>query len=424
MVAALCLGLVINSCTNQTTGLLALEITSPQSKSEVTLDVMTISGIVSPPQATVTVKNQEVELAEDGAFSTTVELDYGENTIVVSATLEGQETVTKTVTITRVLALEITSPEDNAEVMLSPIIVTGTVSDPLASVTVNDREVIVIDDGTFSTTVELDYVKNTIVISAAVEGQEPVTKIVTVSRVLVLELTSPEYRVEVTNSQATITGIVSPPSAIVTVNGHEAEVARDGTFSITVELDYGENTIYIRATDPVTETVTIVRLLTLELTSPKDKEEVSESQIIVSGIVSDPLVTVMVNDGEVEVAKDGTFTTTSELAYGKNIIVVRATAEGQEPVTKTVAITRVLALEITSPENNAEVTESPVLIKGTVSDPIATITVNDRKVEVAEKGTFSTTVSLDHGENTITVSAEVEGQEPVTKTLTVRYIST
>ncbi len=424
MVAALCLGLVINSCTNQTTGLLALEITSPQSKSEVTLDVMTISGIVSPPQATVTVKNQEVELAEDGAFSTTVELDYGENTIVVSATLEGQETVTKTVTITRVLALEITSPEDNAEVMLSPIIVTGTVSDPLASVTVNDREVIVIDDGTFSTTVELDYVKNTIVISAAVEGQEPVTKIVTVSRVLVLELTSPEYRVEVTNSQATITGIVSPPSAIVTVNGHEAEVARDGTFSITVELDYGENTIYIRATDPVTETVTIVRLLTLELTSPQDKEEVSESQIIVSGIVSDPLVTVMVNDGEVEVAKDGTFTTTSELAYGKNIIVVSATAEGQEPVTKTVAITRVLALEITSPENNAEVTESPVLIKGTVSDPIATITVNDRKVEVAEKGTFSTTVSLDHGENTITVSAEVEGQEPVTKTLTVRYIST
>ncbi len=423
MVATLWLGLAISSCTHQPAQLLALEITSPQSKSEVTLDVMTVSGIVSPPQATVTVNDGEVEVAEDGAFSTTVELDYGENTITVSATVGGQETVTKTVTITRVLALEITSPEDNAEVMLSPIIVSGTVSDPLASITVNDREVRVVDDGTFSTPVELDYVKNTIVISAVVEGQEPVTKTVTVSRVLVLELTSPRYRAEVTNGQATITGTVAPPSATVTVNGQEAEVAEDGTFSTTVELDYGENTISVRATDPVTKTVTIIRLLTLELTSPQDKEEVSENQITVSGTVSDPLATVTVNDGEVEVAEDGTFSTTVELDYGENTIAVSTAVEGQEPMTKTVTITRVLALEITSPEDNAEVTESPVLIKGTVSDPLATVTVNDGEVEVAEDGTFSTTVELDYGENTIAVNAAVEGQEPVTKTVMVRYIS-
>jgi hypothetical protein len=423
MVAALWLGLIISSCTNQPAQLLALEITSPQSKSEVTLDVMAVSGIVSPPQAIVMVNGQEVELAEDGAFSTTVELDYGENTITVSAIIEGHETVTKTVTITRVLALEITSPEDNTEVMLSPIIVSGTVSDPQASVTVNDREVMVADDGAFSTLVELDYVKNAIVISAAVEGQEPVTKTVTVSRVLVLELTSPRYRVEVVEGQVKVTGIVSPPSATVTVNGQEADIAHDGTFSITVELDYGENTILVNATDPVTKTVTIVRLLALELTSPQDKEEVSESQIIVSGTVSDPLVTVTVNDDEVEVAEDGNFSTPIELDYGENIIVASAISEGQEPVTKTVAITRVLAIEINSPEDNAEVTESPILVKGTVSDPLATVTVNDREVEVAEKGTFSTTVSLDHGENIIAVSAAIEGQEPVTKTVTVRYIS-
>ncbi len=423
MLAALWLSLVISSCTSQPAQLLALEITSPQPKSEVTLDVMTVSGIVSPPQATVTVNGQGVELAEDGAFTTTVDLDYGENTITVSATVEGQETVTKTVTITRVLALEITSPEDNAEVMLSPIIVSGTVSDPLASVTVNDREVRVGEDGTFSTLVELDYVKNTIVVKATVEGQEPVTKTVTVSRVLVLELTSPRYRVEVTEGQATITGTVAPPSATVTVNGQEVEVAGDGTFSTTVELDYGTNTISVRATDPVTETVTIIRLLTLELTSPQDKEEVSESQIIVSGTVSDPLVTVTVNDDEVEVAEDGTFSITTELAYGENIIVVSAIAEGQEPVAKMVSITRILALEITSPQDKEEVSESQIIVNGTVSDPLAIVTVNDLEVEVAEDGTFSTTVELDHGINTITVSAAVEGQEPVTKTVTVRYIS-
>jgi len=423
MVAALWLGLAISSCTHQPAQLLALEITSPQSKSQVTIDVMTVSGIVSPPQATVMVNGQEVELAEDGAFSTTVELDYGENTITVSATVAVQETVTKTVTITRLLALEITSPEDNAEVMLSPIIVSGTVSDPLASVTVNDREVSVVDDGTFSTPVELDYVKNTIVISAVVEGQEPVTKTVTVSRVLVLELTSPQYRVEVTNGQATITGIVAPPLATVTVNGQEVEVAGDGTFSTTVELDYGKNTISVRATDPVTKTVTIIRLLTLELTSPQDKEEVSENQITVSGTVSDPLATVTVNDSEVEVAEGGTFSTTAELDYGENIIIVSAIAEGQEPVTKTVTITRVLALELTSPQDKEEVSENQITVSGTVSDPLATVTVNDGEVELAEDGTFSTTVELDYGENTIAVSAVVEGQQPVNKTVMVRYIS-
>jgi hypothetical protein len=421
--AAILLGLAISSCATQPNHLLALEITSPQSKSEVTTDVITISGIVSSSQAAVTINGRQVTVGEDGGFSTTVELDYGENTVVVSATAEGEAPVDKTVTITRVLALEITSPEDNAEVTESPILIKGTVSDPTATVTVNDREVTIANDGTFSAFVELDYVKNTITVSATVDGQPPVTKTVTVSRVLVLELTSPRYVVEVTNSQATITGIVSPPSATVTVNGQEATVTRDGSFTITVQLAYGTNTIVVSATDPVTKTVTIVRLLTLELTSPQNNEEVSESQIIVSGIVSDSLVSVTVNDNEVEVAQDGTFSTTVELDYGENTIVVSATAEGEEPVTRTVTITRVLALEITSPEDNTEVTESPILIKGTVSDPLATVTVNDREVEVAEKGGFSTTVSLDQGDNTISVSATVDGQEPVTKTVTVRYIS-
>jgi hypothetical protein len=421
--AAILLGLAISSCATQPNHLLALEITSPQSKSEVTTDVITISGIVSSSQAAVTINGRQVTVGEDGGFSTTVELDYGENTVVVSATAEGEAPVDKTVTITRVLALEITSPEDNAEVTESPILIKGTVSDPTATVTVNDREVTIANDGTFSAFVELDYVKNTITVSATVDGQPPVTKTVTVSRVLVLELTSPRYVVEATNSQATITGIVSPPSATVTVNGQEATVTRDGSFTITVQLAYGTNTIVVSATDPVTKTVTIVRLLTLELTSPQNNEEVSESQITVSGIVSDPLVSVTVNDEEVEVAQDGTFSTTVELDYGENTIVVSATAEGEEPVTRTVTITRVLALEITSPEDNTEVTESPILIKGTVSDPLATVTVNDREVEVAEKGSFSTTVSLDQGDNTISVSATVDGQEPVTKTVTVRYIS-
>jgi nitrogen fixation protein FixH len=422
MAVILLLGVAIIGCARQERQPLALEITSPPNKAEVTEALVTVSGIVSSPLATVTVNGREVEIAEDGTFSTSVELEYGENTITVNAAVGGQEPVTKTVTITRILVLEITSPQDKAEVTESPIAVTGTVSDPSARVTVNGREVETAEDGTFSTSVELNYVKNGITVIAVLEGQAPVTKTVTVTRILVLEITSPQYRVEVIEGQVIVSGIVSPPSATVMVNGHEVETAEDGTFSITIELEYGENTIKVSATAPVTKTVTVTRLLVLEITSPQDKAEVTESPIAVTGTVSDPSAGVTVNGREVETAEDGTFSATVELEYGENTITVSAAVDGQELVTKTVTITRILALEITSPQDKAEVTESPIAVTGTVSDPSAGVTVNGREVETAEDGTFSATVELEYGENTITVNAAVDGQEPVTKTVTVRYV--
>jgi flagellar hook assembly protein FlgD len=416
------LGLTIVGCARQESQPLALEITSPPKKAEVTEALVTVSGIVSSPLATVTVDGGEVEIAEDGTFSTTVELEYGENTIVVMATVEGQEPVTKTVTVTRILVLEITSPEDKVEVTESPIAVTGTVSDPSAKVIVNGREVKTAEDGIFSTTVELNYVKNAIMVMATVEGQEPVIKTVTVTRILVLEIKSPQYRVEVIDGQVTVSGVVSPPSATLIVNGREVKTTKDGTFSTIVELEYGENTIVVSATEPVTKTVTVTRILVLEITSPEDKGEVAESPIAVTGAISDPSVTVTVNGSEVEIAKDGTFSTTVELEYGESTIAVSATVEGQELVTKTVTVTRILVLEITSPEDKVEVTESPIAVTGTVSDPSAKVMVNGGEVEIAEDGTFSTIVELEDGENTITVSATVEGQEPVIKTVAVRFI--
>ena len=79
-----------------------------------------------------------------------------------------------------------------------------------------------------------------------------------------------------------------------------------------------------------------------------------------------------------------------------------------------------LSLAITSPEDGAELTESPATVNGTVSKPEATVTVNDIETEVAEDGSFSTQVELTEGENTITVVARL-GEETVTETVTVTY---
>ena len=415
------LGSGIVGCLSQHNELLALEITSPQNRDEVTEDLVAVSGIVSSPSAVITVGGREVEMSDDGTFSTSIDLEYGENNITVNATVNGQEPVTRNLTVIRILSLETTSPQDKAEVAQSPIIVRGIVSDPAAVVTVNGRQINTGQDGTFYASVELNYVKNNITVKATVDGQEPVTKTLTVTRILVLELNSPTYKAEVTEGSVTVSGTVYPPSAVVTVNGIEVKTTKDGNFSTSVELGYGENNIVVNATDPVTRTVIITRKLTLEITSPQNNAEVTESSIIVSGVVSDAAVVVTVNENQIEISEDGTFSAPVELHYGENTITVNATAEDWEPVTRTVTITRILTLQVVSPQDNAEVTESPIIIKGIVSDPSAVVTVDGLEIELADNGTFSTSLDLDHGENIIVVSATVNGQEPVTKTLAVRY---
>jgi len=421
-VVTIWLGVGLASCLGQRNDLLALEITSPQNKAEVTEDLVTASGIVSPSSAVVTVNDHEVAIAEDGTFSSNIALNYGENTIVVNATVEGQEPVTKTLVVMRILSLEISSPQDKAEVAQSPIMVSGRVSDPAAIVTVNGRQVDTASDGSFSSSVELNYVKNNITVTATVNGQPPVVKILTVNRILVLELNSPDYIVETTGGLVTVSGTVYPPSAVVTVNGKEVATTKDGRFSTTVELGYGENTIVVNATDPVTRTVVVTRTLTLEVDSPQDNSEVTESSIIVSGFVSDPATVVTVNGQPAEVAEDGTFSASTELEYGENTITVVTTVDGREIETRTIHVTRILTVMITSPHNQAEVTENPIAVSGFVSDPTALVTVDGQEAEVADDGTFSASTELKSGENIIVVTATVEGQEPVTKALTVNYI--
>ena len=165
--------------------------------------------------------------------------------------------------------------------------------------------------------------------------------------------------------------------------------------------------------------------LSVEIISPMDGAELTESPITISGTVSDPEATVTVNDEEVEVAADGSFSAEVELSEGENPIEAVATL-GEQEASDSITVTYspaapALSLGITSPEDGAELIESPVSVNGTVSDPEATVTVNGMEVEVAEDGSFSAEIELSEGENTITVTATLEGVEPVTKTITVTY---
>ena len=168
--------------------------------------------------------------------------------------------------------------------------------------------------------------------------------------------------------------------------------------------------------------------LTLRITTPKDGITITESPVRVAGYVPDSKVVVTVGSTEVQPNRKGYFFCRVELTEGENIIKVVAKrgkpGNWKETVEKTItaiyAPLPALSLEITSPEDGATLTESPVAVSGTVPDPEATITVNDVGVEVAEDGTFSADVELTEGENTINIVATL-GEETLTKTVTVTY---
>ncbi len=80
-----------------------------------------------------------------------------------------------------------------------------------------------------------------------------------------------------------------------------------------------------------------------------------------------------------------------------------------------------LTLTLDEPEDGAIVLTSFIILKGTVSDTKATVTVNDIKVVPdANTGEFQNRVDLSRGQNVIRVMA-VRGNQTVITTVTIDY---
>ena len=83
-------------------------------------------------------------------------------------------------------------------------------------------------------------------------------------------------------------------------------------------------------------------------------------------------------------------------------------------------------LNVTSPDAGLITNKSTVVVAGTTNDATSspvTLTVNGNKVSVGSNGSFSTTVTLSEGENTITIEAVDQAGKVSTVTRTVTYDS-
>ncbi|WP_160174956.1 NosD domain-containing protein [Methanococcoides methylutens] len=330
--------------------------------------------------------------------------------------------------------ISIVSPMDGSSTPSSSItvsgLVNGTGSTPL--VTVNDiaAETTLIDfNGTFTATVPLVSGVNTIYANVTdVVGNTNTTSVTVTSDNLMpaIIIDSPVDSSSTSSSSIIVSGFVDGTGSapLVTVNDIAAETTLidfNGTFTATVPLVSGVNTIYANVTDAAGNTNTTSVTVTSDnlmpvigIISPVDSFSTSSSSIIVSGLVdgtgSAPLVTV--NDIAAETTLidfNGTFTATVPLVTGVNTIYANVTDAAGNTNTTSVTVTSdnlMPTIIIASPVNGSSTSSRYInvsgLVNGTGSLPL--VTVNDIAAETTLtdfNGTFTAKVSLVRGANTI-----------------------
>lgn len=319
--------------------------------------------------------------------------------------------------------LTITSPADGLITAAASVTVSGTAFDSsgLSSVTVNGAPVTIGADNSWSTTVNLSGGANTITVKATDTAGNVSTETLAVTRATSgpeLEITSPAAGALVSTESVTVSGTVSDsvsPVASVKVNGVAAAITGT-TWTATIPLSEGANTLTAVAENQVGLSTTVTRAVTrdstapvLTVTAPENNLVTAADTVIVSGTVTDAgAVTVTVN-GQAAALSNGAFSVPVVLEGGSNTITVTATDAAGNAITETITVARATqgpSVAILSPADGFITNQPTALVTGTVSDSVALVsgvTVNGVPATVSG-GTFSATVPLSEGDNTLTVT--------------------
>jgi YVTN family beta-propeller protein len=220
-----------------------------------------------------------------GAFSRTVTLQEGANTLTVEAEndagTQGSDAVTVTVD-TVGPEVVILSPVDGSTVTDSVVSVVGTIDDPQIPVVVVSRgaevDSVVPVGGSFSTTVELQEGINIIVASAVDAAGNPGSDQTTVTLDAAgptVTITAPADGQYFPSSPITVSGWVDDvtiTTGTLAVNGVNTTIPIDqGIFTVTgVQLQEGYNTLQVRVVDSFgREGLSTLVGVTLDTTAPE-----------------------------------------------------------------------------------------------------------------------------------------------------------
>lgn len=250
-------------------------------------------------------------------------------------------------------SVSIQQPGASALVGASTVQVTGQVTDPhLESVVVNGVAASLSGSGVrtwVAPQVPLPEGESTLIATAV----DRAGNLATASRVVVrdsqsptLTITDPAAGSVVPEAMMAVSGAVYEPNLDrVTVQGIAAEIQGD-TFSASVALVEGENTIVVRATDRLGHATEATRLVrrdatapSLEISSPAEGSRLAADSVVVSGSLEETEGVALTVNGVAATIAGNTFSAAAvPLVEGENRLIARARdANGNEGVrTRTV----------------------------------------------------------------------------------------
>lgn len=212
---------------------------------------LTVSGSVTPFNATITVNSKAVSTGPGGTFKTilTTPQTYGDFEVNITSDFEGRsQTVIRTLKIkSPELNFSISTPKDK-QVFSKPLIpVTGTVTAG-AEVTVMSMNVPVTVQGTFNTQFPIpnEDGEHTLEFEASLDG-----KIQKINRTVIFKpeyrftLSQPQDRQTISSTTIQVKGEVVPVNSSISVQGKRIAVSSLGTFFGVVNIPDEEGEVVI-----------------------------------------------------------------------------------------------------------------------------------------------------------------------------------
>src|SRR5438132_1206682 len=206
-------------------------------------------------------------------------------------------------------------------------------------------------------------------------------------------------------------------------------------WSLPFSFSEGAHTVTVQVFDGVGFSANITWRFTVDTMAPSlsvtspDYALTRNATTTVSG-TTEVGATVTVNGATTGVnATTGAFSRTIHLGEGPNTAVATDPAGNQAQLTRTIDVgaapdTTAPVVTVTSPADGASVDQASVVVSGTVDDATSTVRVNGVDVHPAADGSWSVTIALVAGSNTISVTAtDAAGNQGTAVTRSVTYHS-
>ncbi len=312
--------------------------------------------------------------------------------------------------------ITLVTPQQDLQTRDILITVSGTVVDAnLASLRVNGT-LITVTDGTFSTSLSLNTEgANALTITATDRASLSTSITQQIFRDTSgpnLTVTQPADGLLTNQTTITVSGTIDDPTALITVNGTAATVT-NGTFSASIGLAEGNNTITVTAADVLdnktSTTLTVIRDTEppdLTLTEPADGFRTRLANVNVTGSVAPVTAAVSVGGVAVTVDGSGLFEHAVVLASGDNTIEVAAADEAGNSTSQTVTVAldqTPPVLSVATPVDGLVTADASVTVSGSVDDPQAEITINGVAVD-NNAGSFALVIPLPGSSGPVEIS--------------------